>query len=119
MKQNGSPDPQFDFDEGRSYFRITLPSHPGSLGIEALRSAAQLRALGDEESAGEILAQARRALEATLQQEAASSHAWTWFFLGQVLRGMKAPASEIRHAFEQARHLMPDEERFRREIEKL
>jgi len=32
---------------------------------------------------------------------------------------MKAPASEIRHAFEQAHHLMPDEERFRRELEKL
>ncbi|HEY2740396.1 MAG TPA: ATP-binding protein [Thermoanaerobaculia bacterium] len=119
MKQNGSPDPQFDFDEGRSYFRITLPSHPGSLGIEALRSAAQLRALGDEESAQEVLERARGALQMTLQPETGPGQGWTWFFLGQVLRGMKAPASEIRHAFEQAHRLMPDEERFRREIEKL
>jgi len=119
MRQNGSPDPRFDFDEARSYFRITLPSHPGSLGIEAFRSAAQLRTLGDEESAREVLAQARRALEVTLQQGAGPSHAWTWFFLGQVLRGMKAPAAEIRHAFEMAYQLMPDEERFRRELEKL
>lgn len=29
MAQNGSPPPQVDFDEARSYFRITLPIHPG------------------------------------------------------------------------------------------
>jgi ATP-dependent DNA helicase RecG len=28
MAQNGSPPPQFDFDEARSYFRVTLPVHP-------------------------------------------------------------------------------------------
>jgi ATP-dependent DNA helicase RecG len=119
MRQNGSPDPQFDFDEARSYFRITLPCHPGSLGVEALRNAAQLRALGDEESALEVLEQARRALEGTLQREIQAAQPWSWFFLGQVLRGLKAPASDVRHAFEEALRLHPDEERFRREIEKL
>ncbi len=29
MQQNGSPPPQFDFDEVRSYFRVVLPIHPG------------------------------------------------------------------------------------------
>ena len=28
MRANGSPDPRFDFDEGRTYFRGTLPAHP-------------------------------------------------------------------------------------------
>jgi ATP-dependent DNA helicase RecG len=28
MEQNGSPPPRFDFDEARSYFRVTLPMHP-------------------------------------------------------------------------------------------
>lgn len=28
MRDNGSPDPRFDFDAGRTYFRTTLPSHP-------------------------------------------------------------------------------------------
>jgi len=28
MRENGSPDPVFDFDEARSYFRVTLPAHP-------------------------------------------------------------------------------------------
>jgi ATP-dependent DNA helicase RecG len=28
MQRNGSPPPQFDFDEIRSYFRVTLPIHP-------------------------------------------------------------------------------------------
>lgn len=31
MEENGSPEPQFDFDEGRTYFRVTLPAHPTSL----------------------------------------------------------------------------------------
>jgi len=115
MRLNGSPAPRFDFDEARSYFRITLPIHPGSLGIVALRNAAQLQALGDAESAQEILQQAREALAETLRAPAEASQAWSWFSLGQILRALKAPAAEIRHAFEQASQLMPDEERFRRE----
>lgn len=29
MAQNGSPPPRFDFDEGRTWFQVTLPAHPG------------------------------------------------------------------------------------------
>lgn len=29
MRQNGSPEARFDFDEERTYFRVTLPIHPG------------------------------------------------------------------------------------------
>lgn len=29
MARNGSPPPRFDFDEGRTWFRATLPAHPG------------------------------------------------------------------------------------------
>ncbi|MEN9866471.1 MAG: hypothetical protein RL748_2061 [Pseudomonadota bacterium] len=29
MALNGSPPPRYDFDEARSYFRVTLPAHPG------------------------------------------------------------------------------------------
>ncbi|MBX3184122.1 MAG: putative DNA binding domain-containing protein [Polyangiaceae bacterium] len=28
MAENGSPSPTFEFDEARSYFRVTLPAHP-------------------------------------------------------------------------------------------
>ncbi|MBF0425081.1 MAG: putative DNA binding domain-containing protein [Magnetococcales bacterium] len=28
MRSNGSPPPRFDFDEARTYFRVTLPVHP-------------------------------------------------------------------------------------------
>ncbi len=28
MRDNGSGDPQFDFDDDKTYFRVTLPSHP-------------------------------------------------------------------------------------------
>ena len=33
MAGNGSPPPDFDFDPGRSYFRVTLPIHPHHLGL--------------------------------------------------------------------------------------
>ena len=38
MAENGSPEPQFDFDEGRTYFRVTLPAHPTHKTIHAVRS---------------------------------------------------------------------------------
>jgi ATP-dependent DNA helicase RecG len=28
MEHNGSPPPRFDFDDARTYFRVTLPAHP-------------------------------------------------------------------------------------------
>jgi ATP-dependent DNA helicase RecG len=60
MEQNGSPRPRFDFDESRSYFRVTLPAHSESVAISALRDAAYLRAIGDLE---EALQRIQRALE--------------------------------------------------------
>ena len=60
MEQNGSPPPRFDFDESRSYFRVTLPAHPEYVAISALRDAAYLRSLGDLEGA---LQRVQRALE--------------------------------------------------------
>ncbi len=33
MEQNGSPPPSFDFDESRTYFRVTLPAHPEFVAI--------------------------------------------------------------------------------------
>ena len=51
MQENGSPPPRFDFDEGRSYFRVTLPAHPGYAAVLALQDAARLRAIGDARGA--------------------------------------------------------------------
>ncbi len=42
MRDNGSGAPTFDFDVGRSYFRVTLPAHPGYLMLHAAREAAAL-----------------------------------------------------------------------------
>jgi ATP-dependent DNA helicase RecG len=46
MERNGSPVPAFDFDDARTYFRVTLPAHPEWVAVSALRDAAQLRAVG-------------------------------------------------------------------------
>lgn len=51
MSDNGSPEPRFDFDEERTYFRVTLPAHPEYVAIAALRDAAHLQALGNEADA--------------------------------------------------------------------
>ena len=51
MADNGSPVPRFDFDEGRTYFRVTLPAHPEYRAVSALRDVAYLRAVGDDEGA--------------------------------------------------------------------
>ncbi len=48
MRENGSLDPAFDFDEDRTYFRVTLPAHPEYVAISALRDAAHLKAIGAE-----------------------------------------------------------------------
>lgn len=47
MAQNGSPPPRFDFNEARTYFRVTLPAHPEYLAILALQDVANLKAVGD------------------------------------------------------------------------
>lgn len=51
MRENGSEDPRFDFDDERSYFRVTLPAHPEYIAISALRDAAHLRAIGNDANA--------------------------------------------------------------------
>jgi ATP-dependent DNA helicase RecG len=51
MRENGSPEPRFDFDTARSYFRVTLPVHPRYLVLHALRESAHLWALGDKKTA--------------------------------------------------------------------
>ena len=51
MEENGSPAPRFDFDEQRTFFQATLPAHPEFGALSALRDAAHLRALGQQEEA--------------------------------------------------------------------
>lgn len=47
MRENGSPQPKFDFDETRTYFRVTLPAHPEYVAVLAIQDAARLRVIGD------------------------------------------------------------------------
>ena len=60
MQENGSPEPRFDFDEGRTYFRVLLPAHPRYLVLHALRESARLWAVGER---GSALANLQRAFE--------------------------------------------------------
>lgn len=60
MDQNGSPTPQFDFDDQRTYFRVVLPAHPEYVVLHALRESAQLWATGERDRAMHHLDEARR-----------------------------------------------------------
>ncbi len=62
MRENGSPQPQFSFDEARSYFQVTLPAHPEYAAVAALRDAAHLDAIGDTEAADRRLRDAFEAM---------------------------------------------------------
>ena len=64
MAENGSPEPRFDFDEERTWFRATLPAHPEFRALSAARDAAHLRALGETSEAERRIASARESIEA-------------------------------------------------------
>lgn len=51
MRANGSPPPEFDFDDARTYFRVTLPAHPEYVVLDALRDATRLRMVGERSAA--------------------------------------------------------------------
>jgi ATP-dependent DNA helicase RecG len=59
MGENGSPKPTFEFDPGRTYFRVILPAHPRYVLVHALREAAQLWATGERPRALARLEEAR------------------------------------------------------------
>jgi ATP-dependent DNA helicase RecG len=66
MKENGSPEPAFDFDEmGRTYFRVTLPAHPGYVVVHALREGAGLWHQGERDRAIRHLVEARKRVPAS------------------------------------------------------
>jgi len=51
MSQNGSPEPTFDFDPDRTYFRVILPAHPRYLVVHTLRESAYLWSIGERDRA--------------------------------------------------------------------
>ncbi len=51
MSENGSPEPKFEFDGERTYFRVIIPAHPQYVVINALRNSAHLWATGERKSA--------------------------------------------------------------------
>ncbi|MEO1370754.1 MAG: ATP-binding protein, partial [Acidobacteriota bacterium] len=58
MAENGSPAPRFDFDDDRTYFRVTLPAHPEYVALSLLRDYAYKKATGQSEQARQLLEKA-------------------------------------------------------------
>lgn len=60
MRENGSPKPEFDFDDERSFFRVILPAHPQYFIIDAIREAAKSWVVGETNNAIEKLENVRK-----------------------------------------------------------
>ena len=93
MEANGSPTPQFDFDEGRTYFRATLRAHPEYAALSAARDAAHLRALGLDE-------EAFRRIESTWRANQGSAFLGAELIRQCVARGEAGRAKEVLAAIE-------------------
>ena len=65
MADNGSPVPQFDFDEDRQWFKVTLPAHPEYAAVSALQDAAYLRTVSGFDDAFNRVRDAWEANEAS------------------------------------------------------
>jgi ATP-dependent DNA helicase RecG len=65
MRENGSPEARFDFDDERTYFRVTLPVHPRHLIANALEQAGYFWHIGEKR-------EALRTLESSLEGQPAS-----------------------------------------------
>ena len=77
MEVNGSPPPEFEFDEDRTYFQVTLRAHPTHAAVTALRDVAELRAIGQTAEAERRLriAWSANTLSAALATEMVRLHA--------------------------------------------
>lgn len=92
MEANGSPPPRFRFDESRTYFQVTLPAHPEYVALSALRDAAHLRMLGDEE-------EAFRRVEVVWQRNQASRALAVELIRAYAKKGETARAEDVFQAF--------------------
>ena len=64
-----------------------------------------------------LLVEARGLLERVIQMDASPArHAWAWRDLARTLNWLRAPASDVLAAFENALRLLPDEPRFALEL---
>ena len=92
MAQNGSPPPLLEFDEARTYFRVTLPAHPEYVAISALRDAAHLQALGNP-------AGALQRLESSFLEYPASATLATALINGHAHGGNLSAARQVYERF--------------------
>lgn len=92
MKANGSPPPEFTFDEGRTYFAATLLAHPDYITIGAVREAAHLEYLGKYD-------EAERCLDAALEVMTVSGPLAGALLRLRALRGDREGVEETQRRF--------------------
>lgn len=69
MKENGSPAPEFETNDDRSYFLIRLPVHPETASAESSEKGSEK---GSEKTSDKILSLMRRNSQVTIHKIAIS-----------------------------------------------
>ena len=88
MEANGSPTPQFDFDQERTFFQATLWAHREYAALSAARDAAYLRSVGLDE-------EALRRVESSWRADQGSAFLGAELIREYVVRGDAARAEEV------------------------
>ena len=82
--------------------------------------AGEANRTGNQESNRRLLREARTLLERVIRLDASPTrHAWAWYELARTLQWLRAPVREIEEAYRRAIELLPEERRFRREMERV
>ena len=84
------------------------------------QQAIRERRRGSRGASRRLLGEARSLLERVIQLEAPQSrHAWAWRDLGRTLNRLRAPIHEVEQSYRRAIALLPEEERFKEELDTL
>ena len=82
--------------------------------------AGEANRTGNQDSNRRLLREARTLLERVIRLDASPTrHAWAWYELARTLQWLRAPVREIEEAYRRAIELLPEERRFRREMERI
>ena len=103
-----------------------INTHPRALHeyaqtkIWLAQQASRRRRRGGHDAHRRLLGEARALLERVIQLEApATRHGWAWRDLGRTLKRLRAPLREVEQAYLRAINLLPDEGRFKEELDRL
>ena len=85
-----------------------------------IKLASKARQDRQDDLSRRFLVEAQELLERVIQLDASPArHAWAWRELAHTRCWLKAPVGEVENAYRRAIELLPDEQRFRKELDRV